>query len=810
MVLAFRIIFLFTFLVQSNYSTAQNCPPNIDFENGDFSGWTCYTGSVSAGGGQNTISLSPSSPQDDRHLIIPSFPDPGLDPFGNFPISCPNGSGYSVKLGNTTGGGQAEGISYEFVIPATANEYTLIYNYAVVFEDPNHLVYEQPRMEIEISNVTDGDIINCSSFSFFPYGSPLPGFNISAVRLGNAPIHYKDWTAVSINLDGKAGKRIKLFFKTSDCTFRRHFGYAYIDVNTECSGKFEGASFCPDDTAVNVVAPYGYQSYTWYNSTFTQVLGNQQSLSFSPPPATNTQLAVVLIPYNGYGCPDTLYTDLLNNLLVIANAGNDTLSCNKSPVKIGGPPRLGVNYSWSPTAGLSNPNISSPIAIPDTTTTYILTAISKGGGCMKTDTVIVKATVLNKPMVLLGKETFCIGSGDSAVLQVNTADSIQWYKDNLPIIGANLQRYNVTQSGLYHATLFGAYGCTFTTAKQQINISSVPEASISITNTKQCLFGNNFNFISSSTNAVGVMNYVWDFADGMQATTKNASHTFSKAGVYKVKLFVSSNTICADTTETIVTVVQNPIADFIAPPTCILLPVPIENNTIDTVGSTINYLWTFANGQTSTLQNPPLPTYAVAGSYNISLKVSSTECPQPGHILTKKIVIDKPRPAIRYANEIGVINLPLDLQARPIGETVLWQPAIHLNSETSFTPIFKGNTEQEYLIKLKTKTGCITVDTVAIKLVKAAAVYVPSAFTPNADNNNDVLRPIIFGIKKLHYFKIYNRWGELMFETNSYKAGWNGIYKSIKQPTQTVVWMLEVLIGDGSVYQEKGTSTLIR
>ncbi len=62
------------------------------------------------------------------------------------------------------------------------------------------------------------------------------------LSVSNAPIWYKDWTAVSINLDGLAGKTIRLFFKTADCTFRRHFGYAYIDVNAECSGEFVGAT----------------------------------------------------------------------------------------------------------------------------------------------------------------------------------------------------------------------------------------------------------------------------------------------------------------------------------------------------------------------------------------------------------------------------------------------------------------------------------------------------------------------------------------------------------------------------------------
>ncbi len=294
---------------------SQNCPPNIDFESGDFSGWSCYTGSVASVAGENVITFNyVGGPVYNRHTMYSSNPGDGMDEYGDFPKNCPNGSGHSIRLGNDLPGTEAEGVSYDFTIPANANVYNLIYNYAVVFQDPAHLPTEQPRMQIEITNLTTGVRIDCSSFTFFPIGSPLPGFELSNNPNGSTPVWFKRWTAVSINLDGNAGNSIRLFFKTSDCTFRRHFGYAYIDVNTECSDKFEGASFCPDDTSVAVNAPYGYQSYTWYNSDFSQLLGQTQTLTLTPPPATGTTVAVVLVPYDGYGCLDTLYADLTNDL----------------------------------------------------------------------------------------------------------------------------------------------------------------------------------------------------------------------------------------------------------------------------------------------------------------------------------------------------------------------------------------------------------------------------------------------------------------------------------------------------------------
>ncbi len=806
-----QICFAAAFFFPAIAAFSQNCPPNIDFEEGSFNGWVCYTGNVVNAGGVNQINLTQSGPVGDRHQMLSSFPGNGVDPFGGFPVNCPNGSGHSIKLGNTSGGAEAEGVSYTFTIPANRNEYNLIYHYAVVFQDPNHQQAEQPRMEIEITNVTDNKIIDCSSFAFYPYGTPLPGFRQSPNPGSSTPVWYKDWSAVSINLDGNAGKTIKLFFKTADCTFRRHFGYAYIDVNSECSSKLEGASFCPDDSVVNVIAPYGYQTYQWYDQSFTQLLGSSQILSYAPPPASSMTVAVIVIPYNGYGCVDTLYADIKNDLVVIANAGRDTVSCNHNPVPIGMPPELGIRYEWTPVTGLSNAFVSNPLALPDITTEYVLSARSKGGGCLTTDTVTVTASLVDNAIKLEGKPDYCIGSGDSAVLVVQFADSIQWYKDGVAIAGANSTRYRATVSGLYYAVLFGGNGCTLQTVQQQINIASVPAASFTlISRPDQCLFGNQFVLQNNSSNAVGNMVYKWVMGDGTVLNSRDVTYSYKKAGVYTIKLVVSSLSICADSATTTVTIYQNAVSSFAIEPTCINLPVTPVNNTVDTLGSPLHYLWTFGNGQTSIQRNPPAQVYTVAGNYKISLSVSSDQCPTPAHISSQTLLVDKPKPAIGYPIAYAVINLPLDLQARSFGGSVLWNPATYLDKPDSYTPVFKGTAEQLYTIDITTKTGCVTTDTQMVKLVKSIEIYVPSAFTPNGDGNNDVLRPVMYGIKKLNYFRVYNRWGQLFYQTADAGKGWDGFFRGARQEMQTLVWVVEGTGVDGAIHSKKGTSILIR
>ncbi len=790
---------------------AQSCPPNIDFETGTFNGWTCYTGTVASIDSSNVITFNyAGAPVQNRHTMYSAIANAGVDEYGGFPKNCPNGSGHSIKLGNNSAGREAEGVSYEFTIPANANTYNLIYNYAVVFQDPGHHVSEQPRLDLIVQNMSDGNRINCSSFSFFANGSPLPGFQLSPNPGGNTPVWYKSWTAVSINLDNLAGKTIRLFFKTADCTFRIHFGYAYIDVNTECSDRFQGADFCPDDNAVFVNAPYGYQTYTWWNSTFTQILGNSQTLTLIPPPPNGMEVAVVVTPYSGYGCVDTLYTTLHDTLSYLANAGPDGVSCNNQIFQIGVPPKPGWFYQWSPTTGLNNSLLSNPFATPDTTTTYVLTIRHNGGGCLSTDTVTVRAAKLDKGLFMEGKPEWCIGSGDSTVLKVQLADSVQWFKDDVAIPGANQSRYRVTQSGTYYAKLFSLLGCNLETDKQIVNITSVPVPSFTVDKPNQCMLNNKFKFTNSSTNAVGDMQYKWFMGDGFTATTRNLTYSYKSPGTYEVLLLVYSSASCVDSLSTTIQVYTNVSSEFSVDPVCINNPVLPINKTIEPGNSKVHYLWDFGNGTSSTLRNPPAQIYPVAGDYIMSLTVSSDHCPFPLSIQRRFVKVEKPAIGINNPPAFAVVNLPLDLQARPIGNHVLWTPAVFLDNPTSYKPAFIGNTETSYRIELKTAAGCLTVDTQVVKINKNITIFVPNAFTPNNDGLNDNLKPFMIGIKELRYFRIFNRWGQLVFETQDPKKGWDGKQKGVPVQTHTLVWTLEALGADNNIYKAKGSTVLIR
>ncbi|MFL5738850.1 MAG: PKD domain-containing protein [Flavisolibacter sp.] len=281
---------------------SQSCPPNLDFETGDFSHWDCFVGFTDTIDGKNRMTLNPSAPVSNRHEIISAATSPANDPYGGFPKLCPYGGKYSVKLGNTNTNAEAEAISYTFIVPTTIDTFTFTYFYAVVFEDPQHSPPEQPRFFVTAYDVGTGALINCASYDYVSTAA-LPGFQKSK---SNPQVLYKNWTPTSLQFAGLGGHTVRLEFRTADCTLGGHFGYAYLDVASACSNILATAPYCIETNSLILDAPFGFQTYTWYNSDFSSVIGTGQSFTLSPPPVTSGLFYVDVVPYPGFGCRDTL------------------------------------------------------------------------------------------------------------------------------------------------------------------------------------------------------------------------------------------------------------------------------------------------------------------------------------------------------------------------------------------------------------------------------------------------------------------------------------------------------------------------
>ncbi|MBB1283185.1 gliding motility-associated C-terminal domain-containing protein [Flavisolibacter sp. BT320] len=276
------------------------CPPNIGFENGTFGNWQRMTGTVASDGTPNLLLA------DGEHYIYrENGRQPELDPYGKFPVTAPNGSQYSVRLGIDKPGRKAEQLAYVFSVPASADAFSIIFNYAIVLQNPSHQAHEQPRFTVKVFNETRAEYIECSSFDFVA-GYNQPGFLVSDMA---DSVLYKPWSSVSINLSTFKGERVRLEFTVNDCTRGAHFGYAYFDVVEKCTNTIKGNIFCPPGSELTLSAPTGFADYQWYTGDFSQKLGTGSNYTIQQPKVGDS-FAVELLPFAYLGCRDTFYTKI--------------------------------------------------------------------------------------------------------------------------------------------------------------------------------------------------------------------------------------------------------------------------------------------------------------------------------------------------------------------------------------------------------------------------------------------------------------------------------------------------------------------
>lgn len=394
------------------YGQTNECPANIGFESGSFQNWKCYIGSTQSQGNNNSVSVSLSNPVNNRHTLITG----GTDRYGQFPLTPPDGSGYCVKLGNDRNGNEAERLTYQFTVPANNPNASLIYRYAVVFEDPGHKHYEQPRFVARIRDVQTGAYLPCASNEYIATAS-LPGFNTSPV---NRSVKYKPWSAVYINLSAYPGRVLEIEFTTADCTLGAHWGYAYVDVG-DCNISASARYDCNPNIA-SFTGPPGFETYHWYDASFDALLGTGENLVLNPAPDLRS-VNVVVYPFNGFGCSDTLQVSFFP-ILPEADAGRDTITCPGKPVTIGTPAAPGFTYAWSPADNLSDPQSASPTATIAGPSTYVVTVTSTESTCIDRDTV--QLTIFDPIEVAVSPDQV-ICEGESVSLLVSgTAASYNW------------------------------------------------------------------------------------------------------------------------------------------------------------------------------------------------------------------------------------------------------------------------------------------------------------------------------------------------------------------------------------------------
>ncbi|HPH46560.1 MAG TPA: PKD domain-containing protein, partial [Chryseolinea sp.] len=334
---------------------------------------------------------------------------------------------------------------------------------------------------------------------------------------------------------------------------------------------------------------------------------------------------------------------------------------------------------------------------------------------------------------------------------------------------------------------------------------TLPNSTVSITNT---------------TNP-GPWIYSWDFGDGTISSVANVtSHTYATFGTYTIKLTVSNNT-CME--EQMVTVQINPIPpivdfNYFPPSGC----APLTVNFINTsqFADPDSYYWQFGAGEGTSRAIDPSYTYFDPGVYSVTLSASNVlgDTVQ----ITKQFIIEVfNRPQALFNLKPTVITIPggkLYTNNLSTGANMFAWDFGDGGTSTDAEPQHTYTAEGEYDVTLiaSSANGCADTTTLvaAVRVEKGAQLLIPNAFSPslsgpNGSGQNDIFIPLMRGVTEFEML-VYDRWGELLFETHNAELGWDGYYKGRLCPQDVYVYKIVAKYENGQKVTRAGDIHLIR
>lgn len=139
----------------------------------------------------------------------------------------------------------------------------------------------------------------------------------------------------------------------------------------------------------------------------------------------------------------------------------------------------------------------------------------------------------------------------------------------------------------------------------------------------------------------------------------------------------------------------------------------------------------------------------------------------------------------------------------------IWSPGAGLSCMDCANPMFNGYATTTFTLTVVYHNGCVATTTTDIYVDGNPPIFVPNAFTPNGDGNNDVFMLYSQQVAKVR-LKVFNRWGEKVFDSTNQFEGWDGFYQGVLQPSGVFTYIAEVTYLDGETATQNGSVTLIR
>ena len=309
---------------------------------------------------------------------------------------------------------------------------------------------------------------------------------------------------------------------------------------------------------------------------------------------------------------------------------------------------------------------------------------------------------------------------------------------------------------------------------------------------------------------------VWDFGDGNSSGATSPSHNYTSPGTFIVKLSVNTQFQCPSSFVDTVRVYRTPIVSITGKDSvCLSIPETFLGS-ITQPDSTIKWSWNFGNGNSSQLQNG-VTAYLTTGNYNIQL-VASNKIGCADTSYHKVHAVPAPT-AIPASNPITILSggdAQLNMNYTGAIISYNWIPSQNLTCNRCPNPRATPQFTTKYTVNITDRYGCTAKGEVTVKVVcNGQNFFIPNTFSPNGDGSNDVFYPRGSGLDRAKILRIFNRWGEVVFEKydmpiNAASAGWDGTWKGKKADAGVYIYQLEIYCKNGELITYNGNITLIR
>lgn len=424
--------------------------------------------------------------------------------------------------------------------------------------------------------------------------------------------------------------------------------------------------------------------------------------------------------------------------------------------------------------------------------------IQDANGCVNTISTIVDSPnpvtaeaqstaislCIGEPFTLLG-----VGGGGTGVL------SYSW---NAGLGAGQNQTVTASVSGAYEVTVVDENGCT---ATDLIQIEVLPSIDVTAFSDVTICPGQTASISAFATGGDGngnPLNYTFNWNNGVvgmnQDVTPAVTTTYS---VYAT----DGCTSISDTAYVTITVATPPVVDFSLANNNGCTPITvsfIDNSPV----SGVSCVWNFGDGFVSTDCGNATHTYTTPGVYDVSYTITDVNgCATTLLFNDSVAAYDIPIADFSFTPETGsLINSEITYSNESFGsDNYIWLfgDAVIPTMSNEENPIIQypnsnGGVYNTCLIATNDE-GCSDTICKELEISDEFLLYVPNTFTPDGDGINDFFGPSLLGVSPEGYeFLIFNRWGQLIFESNSLNDTWDGTYQGADAPIDTYVWKIKI------------------